>query len=338
MKAVDVEKALGMILGHDMTRIVPGEFKGVAFKKGHVIKAKDIPLLRSMGKNHIYVMEIAEGDLHENVAADQLAHVTAHEDLTLTQAAEGKVDIKAHCQGLLKIDRNRLVEINSLDGVALATLHNNSPVQSGELIASAKIIPLVIPKETIDQITKICEQKPLIRIIPFGVKRAGLIITGSEVYKGIIKDTFEEVITNKFKAFGSKVAQTVILPDDADLIAEHIKNFAARYDVVFVTGGMSVDPDDVTPVAVRKTGAKVEVYGAPVLPGAMFMTAYLGDVPILGIPACGMFSKVTILDAVLPKVLAGETITRKHIASLGHGGLCRRCPDGCHYPHCSFVK
>ena len=338
MKAIDVDKALGMILGHDLTRVVPGEFKGVAFKKGHIIKAEDIPLLRSMGKNNIYVMEIGTNEVHENAAAEQLAHLAAHEELNLTQAAEGNVKIKAHCDGLLKIDSERLLEINILDGLALSTLHDDSPVQLGEVVASAKIIPLLIPKAIIEQAEEICEDEPLIRVIPFSVKKVGLIITGSEVYQGIIEDTFEAVIKGKLGLLGSQVAQTIILSDDADLIAETIKTFAMSYDIVFVTGGMSVDPDDVTPMAVKKAGATVEVYGTPVQPGAMFMAAYLGDVPILGIPACGMFSKITILDAVLPKVLAGERITRRYIASLGHGGLCRQCAQGCRYPDCSFTK
>ena len=338
MKVIDVSQALGMVLGQDFTRIVPGEFKGVAFKKGHIIKAEDIPMLRSMGKNNIYVMEIAPGYLHENDAAEGLAQLVAHDELTFMEVAEGKVNVKAHCHGLLKIDSERLMQINMLAGLALSTLHNDSPVQPGELVASAKIIPLVLPAETIAQAEKICAGQPLIRIIPFVTKKAGLIITGNEVYQGIIEDKFETVIKNKFAALGSEVTQTVFLPDDADLIAENIKKLATTNDIVFVTGGMSVDPDDVTPIAITKAGAKVAVYGTPVLPGAMFMVAYLGDITILGIPACGMFSKVTVLDVVLPKVLAGESITRQYIASLGHGGLCRQCVDGCHYPHCSFGK
>jgi len=338
MEFIDVSKALGMVLGQDLTRIVPGEFNGVAFKKGHIIKAEDISMLRSMGKNNIYVMEIASGYLHENDAAEQLTQQVAHHELTYMDVAEGKVNIKAHCRGLLKIDSERLLQINMLEGVALSTLHNDSPVQLGELVASAKIIPLVLPEETIAQVKKIGAGKPLIHIIPLATKKAGLIITGNEVYHGIIEDKFEAVIKSKFAALGSEVTETIFLPDDADLIAESIKMLAGKNDMVFVTGGMSVDPDDVTTVGVEKAGAKSAVYGTPVLPGAMFMVAYLGSVTILGIPACGMFRKVTVLDVVLPKVLVGESITRQYIASLGHGGLCRQCVDGCHYPHCSFGK
>jgi len=338
MKVIEVSQALGMVLGHDLTRIVPGEFNGVAFKKGHIIKAEDIPMLRSIGKNNVYVMEIQPGYLHENDAAEQLVHLVAHNELNYVEVAEGKVNVKAHCPGLLKIDSDRLLQINMLEGLALSTLHNDSPVLPGELVASAKIIPLVLPGEIIDQAKEICAGEPLIRIIPLLAKKAGLIITGNEVYHGIIEDKFEAVIKSKFAALGSQVMQTVFLPDDADLIAENIKILAAQNDIVFVTGGMSVDPDDVTAVGVTKAGATIAVYGTPVLPGAMFMVAYLGDVTILGIPACGMFSKVTVLDVVLPKVLVGESITRQYIASLGHGGLCRQCVGGCTYPHCSFSK
>lgn len=338
MEKIDVSEALGMVLGQDLTRIVPGEFKGVAFKKGHIITAEDIPMLRSMGKNNIYVMEIAAGDIHENDGADQVAHLAAEAGLVFTEAREGKVSIKAPCQGILKIDRERLLEINMLDGIALSTLHNDSLVQADEVVASAKIIPLVIPQGTLEEIKDICGQTPLISVKPLGTKKVGLLITGNEVYHGIIEDKFEGVITKKIALLGSAITKTIFLPDDADLIAENVKVLASENDVVIVTGGMSVDPDDVTPIGIKKAGSEVAVYGTPVLPGAMFMAAYLGEVTILGIPACGMFSKITILDILLPKILTGEKITKRYVASLGHGGLCRKCVEGCHYPNCSFGK
>ncbi|AIF51103.1 molybdopterin-binding protein [Pelosinus sp. UFO1] len=338
MKSIDVSQAIGMILGQDLTRVVPGETSGVAFKKGHIIKAEDISLMRSMGKNNVYVMEFGEDQVHENDAAEQLALLVGHKELLLSEAAEGKVGIRAQCHGLLKINTEKLFEINMLEGLSLSTLHNNSLVCVNELVAIAKIIPLVLPKKTMDQAKEICIDEELIHIIPFTAKKAGLLITGNEVYYGIIKDKFEAVIKKKFADLGSVVTETIFLPDDENLIAETIKTLAVKNDIVFVTGGMSVDPDDVTLAGVKKAGADVAVYGTPVLPGAMFMTAYLGEIPVIGIPACGMFSKVTVLDVVLPQILIGERITRQYIASLGHGGLCRRCESGCTYPHCSFAK
>jgi hypothetical protein len=338
MKSIDVSQAIGMILGQDLTRVVPGETSGVAFKKGHIIKEEDIALMRSMGKNNVYVMEIDDDQTHENDAAQQLALLVGDRALLFSEAAEGKVALRAHCHGMLEINTEKLFEVNMLEGLSLSTLHNNSPVCMGELVATAKIIPLVLPKETMDKAKEICKDGHIIRIIPFAAKKAGLLITGNEVYYGIIKDKFEAVIKKKFEDLGSVVTETIFLPDDADLIAQNVKMLATKNDIVFVTGGMSVDPDDVTLAGVKKAGAEVAVYGTPVLPGAMFLAAYLGDIPVLGIPACGMFSKVTVLDVVLPKVLVGEHITRQYIASLGHGGLCRRCEGGCRYPHCSFAK
>ncbi|QJW44778.1 molybdopterin-binding protein [bacterium BFN5] len=338
MKSIDVSQAVGTVLGQDLTRIAPGQFKGVAFKKGHIIQAEDIPIMRSMGKNNIYVFEFADDQVHENDAAKRLADLAAGSGLKITEAAEGKVDIQSDMRGLLKIDCERLLELNLLEGVALATLHEGMVVHESQLVACAKIIPLLLPVSTIEQAETICSTGPLLQVLPFRVKTAGLIITGNEVYYGLIQDKFEAVICEKIKVLGGVVASTVFLPDDQERVAETIHQLAQQYDMVIVTGGMSVDPDDITPAAIRQTGAEVAVYGTPVLPGAMFMTAYLNSKPVLGIPACGMYARITVLDVVLPKVLAGEMITRHYIAALGHGGLCRKCADGCRYPDCSFAK
>lgn len=337
MKSIDVSQAVGMVLGQDLTRIVPGEFKGVAFKKGHIIRDEDIPVMRSMGKNHVYVMEFSVEQIHENDAAARIALLAA-DGLERSEAAEGKVNIRSSQQGLLKIDTDRLQQLNLLEGIALATLHQGVAVKPGELVACAKIIPLLLPAKTIQQVQDICAAGSIIQVVPFRLQTVGLIVTGNEVFYGLIQDKFETVIREKMKQFGGQVMQTVFLPDDQQQITKAIQQLATQYDLIIVTGGMSVDPDDVTPASIRATGAEVAVYGTPVLPGAMFMAAYLGERPILGIPACGMYTRITVLDVVLPKVLAGEPISRHMIASLGHGGLCRKCADGCRYPDCSFAK
>ncbi len=338
MKVIHVTEAIGMILGHDLTKIEPGKFKGVAFKKGHVIKLEDIPIMLSMGKDHVYIMEIGTKDIHENEAAQGLAEVAAGANLILDEPGEGKVNIRAANAGLLTIDVSILRKINGMKGVALSTLHTDTVVKKGQLVASAKIIPLTLPRVLLEKVKKLRAGKEIIRVQPFTPQKAGLVVTGSEVYYGRIEDKFEGVIKKKIEALGSHLTQTIFVPDDVKKITAAIQTFAAQNDLVFVTGGMSVDPDDITPVAVRKAGARTVIYGTPVLPGAMFLVAYLGETPILGIPACGMFSKVTVLDVVLPKVLIGEKITRQYITSLGHGGLCQACPDGCRYPNCSFCK
>lgn len=337
MKAVHLTQAVGMVLGQDLTRVTD-ESKGIAFKKGHVIRQEDIPAMLNMGKDRVYVMKIGPDDVHENEAAQRVAEIVAGSNLVLEEPGEGKVNIRADQFGLLKIDTAALAKINRMKGVALSTLHNDTIVRQGQLVACAKIIPLVLPRASLGRMKEICTGNETIGVRPFEPRKAGMVVTGNEIYYGRIQDKFEGVIRKKLADFSSTITQIIFVPDDANKIAAAIRELAANNDLVISTGGMSVDPDDVTPLAVRKSGAKIAVYGTPVLPGAMFLIAYLGSTPILGMPACGMFSKITILDVVLPKILLGEKITRQYIASLGHGGLCQTCTDGCRYPHCSFCK
>ncbi len=338
MKTVHVTNAVGLVLGQDLTRVIPGEFKGVAFHKGHIIQSEDIPVLMSMGKDHIYITEFGPDDIHENAAARQLALLTAGSNVTHDDASEGKVNMKASAFGLLDINVDKLLQINKLSGIALSTLHSGTIVKKDEIVAVAKIIPLILPQTTLNYIEKLCAAEKIIEIRPIPAKKAGLVVTGNEVFYGRIQDKFEKVIQKKLSDLGTHLTKTIFVPDDAKQITTAIEQLSCENDLVFVTGGMSVDPDDITPLAVRQTGAKVIVYGTPVMPGAMFLMAYLNGTPILGIPACGMFSKITVLDIILPKVLVGDEITAHFIASLGHGGLCRTCTEGCHYPNCSFCK
>lgn len=336
MKTIHITRAAGMVLGQDLTRVTE-QTKGVAFKKGHILSPEDIPMLLSMGKDHIYVMEIRPGAVHENEAAQRLATAVAGAGIGLDEPSEGKVNMRADASGLLAINRALLTKINSLKGIAVSTLHDGTVVKEGQLIASAKIVPLSIPDNILNKVESVCRQS-IISVRRLPARKVGLIITGNEVFYGRIEDRFEGVIRKKVTEIGSEVTETVFLPDDRDRIAQAINRLASGNDLVFLTGGMSVDPDDVTPAAVRKSGARVVVYGTPVLPGAMFLLGYLGQTPVVGIPACGMFSKVTILDVVLPKILIGDKISRRDIASLGHGGLCQACTEGCRYPQCAFCK
>lgn len=338
MKTVHVTNAVGLVLGQDLTRVIPGEFKGVAFHKGHIIQSEDIPVLMSMGKDHIYIMELGPDDVHENVAAHQLALLTSGSNLIQDDASEGKVNMRASAFGLLDINVDKLLQINELSGIALSTLHSGTIVKKDEIVAAAKIIPLTLPQTTLNYIEKLCATEKIIGIRPIPAKKAGLVVTGNEVFYGRIQDKFEKVIQKKLSDLGTHLTKTIFVPDDTKQITTAIEQLSCKNDLVFVTGGMSVDPDDITPLAVRQTGAKVIVYGTPVMPGAMFLLAYLNGTPILGIPACGMFSKITVLDVILPKILIGDEITAHFIASLGHGGLCRTCTEGCHFPNCSFCK
>ncbi|KKM11931.1 molybdopterin-binding protein [Clostridiales bacterium PH28_bin88] len=339
MRHVRVEDAVGHVLCHDITKIVPGEFKGRAFKKGHIIRPEDVPELLKLGKEHLYVWEYREGILHEDEAAQRIAAAAGRGGLTLTEPVEGKVNLQAAYRGLLKVDVTALTLVNSIDQVVLATLHNNRVVESGQVVAGTRVIPIVIEEEKIRQVEAVCAGfGGIIEVKPFKTLRVGMVTTGNEVYHGRIKDRFGPVVRRKLEPFGSEVFRQVLVPDDAERIAAAIRELVtAGAEMVITTGGMSVDPDDVTPLGVRQAGAELVTYGAPVLPGSMYMIAYLGDIPVMGLPGCVMYAKTTIFDLVLPRVMAGERIIRSDLVGLGHGGICLEC-KACHFPNCSFGK
>jgi len=328
-----------MVLAHDMTKIVPNEYKGVAFKKGHIIREEDIEPLRNIGKNNIYIFEKDEGDYHENDGALKLAQSVAGENIDLTTAKEGKVTLLANKRGLLKINLCGLEEINEIEGIILATKYQGAVVKPGDKIAAGKIIPLLIKEDNIKQI-ELVEEKydKIIHVLPFEPLRVGILVTGSEVYYGRIKDAFAPVLQSKIEYFGGTVIQTSFVPDDLEKIKAEIQELIkAGSEVVMVTGGMSVDPDDLTPTALASIATEVITYGSPVLPGAMFMMAYHKDIPMIGIPACGMYNKITVLDLVLPYIFSREKVTKKMVIGKAHGGLCSQC-ETCVYPHCEFGK
>ncbi|MDK2820039.1 MAG: hypothetical protein PWP31_4 [Clostridia bacterium] len=338
MKKVRVEDAVGMVLGHDITKIIPNEFKGRAFKKGHIISYQDIPELLKLGKEHIYIMEIEKDSIHENEAASRLAKAGGKKGVSFTEPKEGKVSLIADYSGVLKVNKQLLRKINSIDDIIFATSHNNRPVTKGEVVAGTRIIPLVIKENAIKYIEDICQKETLIEILPFNKLKVGIVITGNEVYHGRISDAFGPVLKNKLEPYGCEVIGEKIVPDCKEEIKESIKSFIHQgAEVVLTTGGMSVDPDDVTPTAIKELGTRIISYGAPVLPGAMFLMGYLDEIPIMGLPGCVMYAKTTVFDLILPRVLTGEKITKSDIVELGHGGLCMECKP-CRYPHCSFGK
>lgn len=335
---VPVQQSIGMILPHDMTRIVPGEFKGRAFRKGHVIQDEDIDVLLSMGKEYIYAFDISDGSVHEDDAARRLAGAAAGEGIRLTEPCEGRVNLIAETQGLLTIDVERLNELNSVPDVAFATVHTKQFVRKGRSLAGVRVVPLVVSEDTVSRAEAVCAGSPIISIQQLERVRVGIITTGSEVYHGRIKDGFGPVVRKKFENLGSSVLDQVFVSDDTAMTVDAIKDFVARgAEMIVCTGGMSVDPDDQTPTSIRESGAEIISYGAPVFPGAMFLLAYLGDIPILGLPGCVMYHRASIFDLIAPRILAGEKVTREDIAKLGHGGFCLGC-DACRFPNCSFGK
>jgi molybdenum cofactor synthesis domain-containing protein len=375
-RAIPVAEAVGMVLAHDVTEIRKDEFKGPAFRKGHVIRQEDICHLQRIGKERLFVLSLGPDEMHEDDAAIAIARALMGDGVAVKgEPREGKITIIADRDGLLTVDREKLKAFNMLGEVMCATLHTNTLVKKGREVAGTRAIPLVVKKSVVEEAIKIADRGSRIADVKSETKkssgvievrnlrkpRAGVVITGNEVYHGRIKDAFAPIIAKKIGEFGGEIAGTYYAPDDEAFIADRLRELiAAGADLLITTGGMSVDPDDVTRFAIRSIGAKDITYGSAVLPGAMVLVGYVKKVqssefgvqseknggprtvnseliPILGIPACGMYHRTTVFDLILPRVLAGERIGREELAELGHGGLCLHCTE-CRYPVCPFGR
>lgn len=342
MKEIKTEDAVGHVLCHDITQIIKDEKKGVLFKKGHIVREEDIPALLSVGKEHLFVWEKQEGFLHENEGAQILYKICAGDYMHGTEVKEGKIELIADCDGLLKIRKKQLLEVNSLGEMMIASRHGNFSVRKGDKIAGTRIIPLVIEKEKMDRAEKLAGEEPLFSILPFKNKKAGIVTTGSEVKKGLIQDTFTPVLKEKLGEYSCQVlGQTTPGDDRRQITADILKFIEEGADMVICSGGMSVDPDDRTPGAIKDTGAQIITYGAPVLPGAMLLLAYYKkngkSIPILGLPGCVMYTKRTVFDLILPRIMADDPVKAEEIAAYGEGGLCLNC-SVCTFPNCGFGK
>lgn len=340
MKLMKTEDAVGQILCHDITQIIKGVTKDAVFRKGHVIREEDIPVLLSVGKEHIYIWENNENMLHENEAAQILYDICKNEHMHPSDVKEGKIEVIADCDGLLKIDREILKGVNSLGEMMIASRHGDFPVKKGDKIAGTRVIPLVIEKHKMEAAKALADGRPIFKILPFLKKKVGIVTTGNEVFHGRIQDTFTPVIEEKLSEYDVEIIGHELSDDNHENITGCIRRLLEKgADMIICTGGMSVDPDDRTPAAIRNVASTVVTYGAPVLPGAMFLLAYLGEknIPIMGLPGCVMYAKRTIFDLVLPRVMAGEILNAEDFHVLGEGGLCLSCPV-CTFPNCGFGK
>ncbi len=340
LTTISLEDAIGLKLAHDITEIRPGEFKGAAFRKGHTVCDEDLCHLQRLGKNRLYVIDLDEDEIHENEAAAILANALAGEGVIWkNEPHEGKIEMLAEKDGLVVVDTVALATFNMVDEVMCATLHSHTLVKKDELIGATRSIPLIMKRAPIDRAAVIARQKGgVLSVQQLREARVGLVITGNEDYHGLIEDRFAPILREKIIALGCQLSGLAFAPDDAEIISRAIRcHIDNGCDLILLTGGMSVDPDDVTRHGIKMAGAGQLDYGAAALPGAMFLMAYLGDVPLLGVPACGLHHRITVLDLVLPRILTGEKIGKKELAFLGHGGLCRDCPE-CIYPNCFFGK
>lgn len=352
MKTIPITEAVGTVLAHDITEIRQSEFKGRAFRKGHIVRKEDICHLQRLGKENLFILEVKEDELHEDEVASIIASALRGKNVRIYgEPREGKVNLVAGIDGLLKVNKEALFQLNTCDDIMCATLHDNTVVKKGQVIAGTRAIPLLVKKSAVDSAVRIArEAGGIITVRELKKPKAGIVITGNEVFYGRIKDAFAPIMQRKIEEFGGKVQDIRYAPDDEKLIEEHLRELLdAGADLLITTGGMSVDPDDVTRFAIKRLGVTDVTYGSAVIPGVMFLIAYIRPdkntvirqvrtpVPIVGIPACGMYSNITVFDVMLPRILAGELIGRKELAELGHGGLCLKC-DECRYPVCPFGK
>ena len=339
MKLIRTEEAVGHVLCHDMTQIIKDQYKDARFRKGHIVTEEDIPVLLSMGKEHLYVWEMNENMVHENDAAERLLALCGQENMTRSEVKEGKIELKAACDGLFRVDSRRLVAVNSLEEIMIATRHGNTAVKKGDKLAGMRVIPLVIEEGKLKAAKAAAGEEPLLELLPYVKKTAAIVATGSEVKKGLIQDTFTPVVRDKLAAYGIETIFITYSGDGVDNVAGAIleaRNTGA--DMILCTGGMSVDPDDNTPGGIKQSGARIVTYGAPVLPGAMFLLGYFEDgTPIMGLPGCVMYAGATIFDLALPRIAAGVEMTKADFAVMGEGGLCLGCKP-CHWPNCPFGK
>ncbi|MDD5104994.1 MAG: molybdopterin-binding protein [Desulfuromonadaceae bacterium] len=337
MTEIPVQQAVGRVLFHDITRIVPGEFHGRAFKKGHIIAPDDIDKLLQLGKDNIYVLNLSEGFIHEDAAALRIAKAALGRGIQMMPPTEGKVRLMTTRPGLLRINVAALDRINAIEEIVFATSHTNKQVSAKKLVGGTRIIPLYTDEEKIIEVENICrENAPAIEVVPFKKLKVGMVTTGNEVYHGRIEDKFGPVMTAKINDFGSSVLRQILVPDSVPMTVQAIHDLLGEgADMIILTGGMSVDPDDRTPASIRAAGGQEVTYGSPTFPGSMFMLAYIGTIPVIGVPGCAMYNKATVFDLIVPRILAGDRLSKADFTTLGHGGLCLGCPT-CSFPECGF--
>ena len=337
MKKVRTEDAVGMTLCHDLTEMRDG-FKGAAFRRGHIITPEDIPHMLDIGKRTVFVWEENAGEIHEEDAALRMAAMAPVPGAHYTDPAEGKVLLLADTPGMFRVNTDLLRQINAIGDLTVSTLPDHYPVRPGMRLASMRIVPLVTQEAQIREAEALCAGKKLLDLLPFRPLTAGIIITGSEIYHGRIQDKFEAVARKKLSAYPGRILGATVCDDDLDMLVGAARGFLDQgADFLVFSGGMSVDPDDLTPSAIRRLGCDVVSRGVPSQPGNMTLVAYLGDIPVLGVPGAAISLPTTIFDVLLPQLYAGIRFTRDDLIALGDGGLCQLCP-ACHFPNCTFGR
>lgn len=338
MKKVNVEDAIGMTLCHDVTAMRDG-FKGAQFVRGHVIREEDIPVLLDIGKKTIFVWEEHAGDIHEDDAAIRMSRAMGPiEGTCYTKPSEGKILLKATSRGMFRVDVDLLRDINAIGDITICTLPDHYPVEPGARMASMRIVPLVTDIAQIEAMERMCEGRTLVDLRPYRPRTIGVVITGSEIFSGRIQDQFEPVVRAKMATYPATILGVTICDDDLNMITDAARAYMDQgADFLIFTGGMSVDPDDLTPTAIRRLGAEIITHGVPSQPGNMTLVAYLDDIAMIGVPGAAISLPTTMFDVVLPQIFAGDRFTKEQLTRLGDGGLCQMC-EVCHFPNCTFGR
>ncbi len=332
---VQVDQAVGMVISHDLTQIdVQQGYKGARFKRGHVVRQDDIPVLKSMGKNTLTIIHLEEGDVHEDEASSRLAARMAGEGIQVQGPEEGKVTLVAGWNGLAVYDEESLHTINSDESWALAAIPNKVPVKKGEPVAGIRTVPIVMSEETVAR----AESAALpFTVFPFHPLRTALVTTGREILEGRIRDSFAPKLVRKLAAYGSTLMEQVVVGDDRAEISGAIRALIEKNaELIIVTGGMSIDADDCTAEAILEVSDEVVFNGVPVLPGARLMLGLQQRTKIVGAPACVAHDSWTSLDILLNRLFAGLIPSREEVRRWGVGGYCRKC-RACNFPICSFA-
>lgn len=339
MKKVKSEEAVGLTLCHDVTGI-RADFKGPVFRRGHVIQPEDVETLLDLGKRHVFIWEDQAGEIHEEDAARRLAALAQVENGTFSGPSEGKMVLTAQCSGQFRVNLSLLQQINSIGDITICTLPDHYPVQPGAKLASMRIVPLVTKEDNIRRAEQLCAESatPLLELVPYQKKKVGIIITGSEIYTGRIQDLFQPVIRKKVAPYGAEVLGCTFCDDDLSMLENAIQEYLDHgAELIVMTGGMSVDPDDITPTAIRRSGAEVISHGVPSQPGNMLLVAYHGDTAIVGVPGAAAKAPTTTFDVLLPQIMTGRKLTKNDLVRLADGGFCQSCGI-CHWPNCSYGR
>jgi len=335
VSTISIEDAVGLPLAHDLTQVdAERQTKGARFRRGHLLAPEDLPVLRKMGRLNLSVLDLEEGEVHEDEAARSLADALCGEGLEIEGPEEGRCRLVSTRKGVARFDPEMVKRVNLDREWSFGTCPANAIVKPGSTVAAFRILPLALKRASLERAVRESSPFSVRPFLPLGV---GLVTTGSEIKAGLVKDAVCGKLLRKLEELGGSFAGQRFCGDGAEEIRESVRELLhAGADIVICTGGMSVDADDRTPEAIRSVADEVLFRGVPAMPGSNLMLARAGESWVVGAPACAAHDERTALDRLLIALFAGlgEEIDVKN---WGIGGLCSRCRV-CSFPDCDFAR